>query len=67
LLREADEATYARRNAAVEQERTIKENELNTEIAIEDKKHQMREAEMAARISLLSMNTGTAVLTPETT
>ncbi|MGH7990523.1 MAG: SPFH domain-containing protein, partial [Limisphaerales bacterium] len=32
LLKKADEATYARRNSAVEQERKIKENELNTEI-----------------------------------
>jgi len=37
ILREADEAIYARRNAAVEQERNIKENELNTDIAIEEK------------------------------
>jgi regulator of protease activity HflC (stomatin/prohibitin superfamily) len=48
LLREADEATYARRNAAVEQERTIKENELSTEIAVENKKRQIREAQMDA-------------------
>ena len=48
LLREADEATYARRNSAVEQERAIKENELNTEIAIENKKRQIREAQMDA-------------------
>ena len=34
---EADEAIYARRNAAVEQERRIKESELNTEIAVEEK------------------------------
>src|SRR4051812_17120075 len=38
LFREADEAVYARRNSAVEQERAIKENELNTEIAVEHKK-----------------------------
>ena len=38
LLQKADLAVYARRNAAVEQERTIKENELNTEIAVEQKK-----------------------------
>ena len=38
LFREADEAVYARRNSAVEQERAIKENELNTEIAVENKK-----------------------------
>jgi regulator of protease activity HflC (stomatin/prohibitin superfamily) len=48
ILREADEAVYARRNAAVEQERAIKENELNTEIAVENKKRQIREAQMDA-------------------
>ncbi len=48
LLKEADEATYARRNSAVEQERAIKENELNTEIAVENKKRQIREAQMDA-------------------
>lgn len=37
ILRQADEAVYARRNSAVEQERAIKENELNTEVAIEKK------------------------------
>ena len=52
LLRRADEAVYARRNAAVLQERTIKENELNTEIAVEQKKRQMREAQMAAEIAV---------------
>ena len=41
LLRRADEAIYTRRNAAVEQERMIKENELATEIAVENKKHQI--------------------------
>jgi len=48
LFREADEAVYARRNSAVEQERAIKENELNTEIAIETKKRQIRETQMDA-------------------
>jgi hypothetical protein len=48
LLRRADEATYSRRNAAVEQERAIKENELNTEIAVENKKRQIKEAQMDA-------------------
>lgn len=52
LLREADEATYARRNAAVEQERAIRENELNTEIAVERKKRQIREAQMEAEKSV---------------
>jgi hypothetical protein len=48
LLKEADEAIYARRNSAVEQERAIKENELNTEIAVEQKKRQIRETQMDA-------------------
>ena len=48
LLKQADEAIYARRNAAVEQERAIRENELNTEIAVENKKRQIREAQMDA-------------------
>lgn len=48
LLKEADEAIYRRRNAAVEQERTIKENELSTEIAVELKKRQIRETKMDA-------------------
>lgn len=52
ILREADEAVYARRNAAVEQERRIKENELNTEIAVETKKRQIRETQMEAERSI---------------
>ena len=48
LLKEADEATYARRNAAVEQERAIKENEMNTQIAVENKQRQIRETKMDA-------------------
>jgi hypothetical protein len=48
LLLEADEAIYTRRNAAVEQERAIKENELNTEIAVESKKRQIRETKIDA-------------------
>lgn len=52
ILREADEAVYARRNAAVEQERAIKENELNTEIAVENKKRQIRETQMDAEKSV---------------
>jgi hypothetical protein len=52
ILKEADDAIYARRNASVEQERTIKENELNTEIAVENKKRQIREAQMDAEKSV---------------
>ncbi len=46
LLKQADEAIYARRNSAVELERSIRENELNTEIAVELKKRQIREAQL---------------------
>jgi predicted nucleic acid-binding protein len=52
LQRKSDEAIYARRNAAVEQERRIKESELNTELAVEEKKRQIREAQMAAEIAI---------------
>ncbi|HEY4358078.1 MAG TPA: SPFH domain-containing protein [Acidobacteriaceae bacterium] len=52
LQRRADEAIYARRNAAVEQERLIKESELQTEIAVEEKKRQIRETQMAAEIAV---------------
>ncbi|HEU4715062.1 MAG TPA: SPFH domain-containing protein [Pyrinomonadaceae bacterium] len=52
LQRRADEAIYARRNAAVEQERLIKESELNTEIAVEQKKREIRETQMAADIAV---------------
>lgn len=52
LQRRADEAIYARRNAAVEQERVIKENELNTEIAVEEKRRKVRETQMAAEVAV---------------
>jgi SPFH domain / Band 7 family len=52
LQRKSDEAIYARRNAAVEQERRIKESELNTELAVEEKKRQIREAQMTAEIAI---------------
>jgi hypothetical protein len=52
ILKEADDATYVRRNSSVEQERKIKENELNTEIAVENKKRQIREAQMEAEKSV---------------
>ena len=51
LLRQADDAIYTRRNSAVDQERRIKENELNTEIAVEEKKRQIRETELAADLA----------------
>ena len=52
LLRQADLAIYDRRNAAIEQERRIRENELNTEIAIEDKKRRIRETKVEADLAV---------------
>lgn len=58
LQREADESIYARRNAAVEQERIIKESELETELAVEAKQHEIRERKMAADIALEDQRSG---------
>jgi regulator of protease activity HflC (stomatin/prohibitin superfamily) len=52
LLRQADAAIAARRNAAVEQERQIKENEFRTEVVIAEKRRQVRETEMQADIAV---------------
>ncbi len=57
LLKEADQAIYARRNTAVELERTIRENELNTEIAVAQKQRQVRETEMEADIAVEQQRT----------
>lgn len=48
ILKAADDALYERRNASIEQERRVKENEFNTEIAIESKKKQVRETQLEA-------------------
>jgi hypothetical protein len=52
ILRNADEAIFARRNFAVEQERAIRETELDTEIAVEQKKRSIRETQMDAEASV---------------
>lgn len=50
LQQEADFAIYDRRNFAVEQERKIKESELNTEIAVEEKRKQIAEKQTETKI-----------------
>lgn len=50
LQQEADQAIYIRRNFAVEQERIIKESELNTEIAVEEKQKQIAEKKMESDV-----------------
>jgi regulator of protease activity HflC (stomatin/prohibitin superfamily) len=52
ILKSADEAIFARRNFAVEQERAIRESELDTEIAVEQKKRSIRETQMDAEASV---------------
>jgi hypothetical protein len=52
FLRTADDAVYARRHSAVEQERAIKQSELDTEVAVEQKKRTIRETQMDAEASV---------------
>ncbi len=52
MQKSADLAIYDRRNNSVEQERLIKENELKTEIAVEEKKREIRQSRIAADIAI---------------
>lgn len=51
-LKAADEAIYQRRMAAVQNERSIRQNELDTEIAVEDKQRQIQETQMEAKAAV---------------
>ncbi|WP_231876497.1 MULTISPECIES: SPFH domain-containing protein [unclassified Oleiphilus] len=52
LLEQADDAIYKRRNASIEQERVVKENELSTELAVEAKQREIKEEKLKAERSL---------------
>jgi regulator of protease activity HflC (stomatin/prohibitin superfamily) len=52
LNQNADEAIYARRNAAIEQERRIKENELQTDLLVQTKQRELHERELEGEIAL---------------
>lgn len=52
-LQAADDAVYSRRMSAVENERAIRQNELDTDIAVEQKKRAIREAQMEAKATLM--------------
>ena len=52
ILQKQDDAIYKRRNAAIEQERVIKENELNTEIKVAEKEREKKEKAIAAQMSI---------------
>ena len=53
ILKEQDDAIYKRRNAAIEQERLIRENELNTEIKVAQKEKEKKEKEQEIKKRLL--------------
>jgi hypothetical protein len=46
ILKGSDQAVFQRRNYAVEQERIIRESELNTEIAVEHKNREIQETKL---------------------
>lgn len=50
--KKGDQAMYERRTAAVEQERRVKESELQTEVMTEQKRRHIRETKMAADIAM---------------
>ncbi len=52
LQRRSDEAIHERRKAAVEQERRIKESELQTEVMVEEQRRHIQETKLAAEIHL---------------
>jgi len=47
ILQEADDAIYVRRKSAVEQERVIKDAELETELAIQQKEQEIAESQLS--------------------
>ena len=52
-LKAADDAVYLRRMSAVEKERAVRQNELDTDIAVEHKKRQIQETKMEARAAAM--------------
>jgi len=57
-LQAADDAVYSRRMSAVEKERAIRQNELDTDIAVEKKKRQIRETQMEAKAAMMRKENG---------
>lgn len=53
ILKQADDATYTRRNAAIAQEQMIRESELRSELVVEQKKRQVRETEVESERVIL--------------
>ncbi|MDQ2077477.1 SPFH domain-containing protein [Marinimicrobium sp. ABcell2] len=59
ILKEADDAIYARRKSAVEQERTIKDAELQTELAIQQKEQEIAESRINNERAIMRGNAQT--------
>lgn len=53
ILKEADDAIYARRKFSVEQERMLKEAELETDLSVQNKQQQIEEARLENERHLL--------------
>ena len=59
ILQEADDAIYARRKSAVEQERVIKEAELQTQLSVQQKEQEIEESRILNERSILRGQTET--------
>ena len=59
ILKEADDAIYARRKSAVEQERTIREAELNTTLLVQQKEQEIEESRIENERTLLRAQAAT--------
>jgi len=53
ILKEADDAIYNRRKSAVEQERMIKDTELDAELAVQQKQQEIEESSIANQRNLM--------------
>jgi hypothetical protein len=59
ILQEADDAIYARRKSAVEQERVIKEAELQTQLSVQQKEQEIEESRIRNERAILRGETET--------
>lgn len=60
ILKQADDAIYARRKSAVEQERTIQEAELQTKLFVQQKEQQIEESRISKEREILRAKAETA-------
>lgn len=59
ILKEADDAIYARRKSSVEQERTIQEAELQTQLEVQQKEQEIEESRIANDRAIMRGNAAT--------